>query len=94
MAYFFNSFSTEALIVYIRDLLNMQRYKNIEGHSGVLAYETGTDYIKVRFTSGDNYLYTNEVTGSSKVQIMKRLAKEGRGLSTFISKYVKHKYVK
>lgn len=70
----------------------MKRYKNLSGDSGVLAYETGEDYIKVKFRDGDVYLYNYIVTGRDKVERMKDLAEEGRGLSTFISRYVRERY--
>ena len=31
----------------------MQRYKNLSGESGVLAYEIGARSITIRFTGGD-----------------------------------------
>ena len=70
----------------------MIRYKNINGHSGVLAYELGPDFIRVQFTGGVVYLYTNKVTGRRNVDYMKSLAVRGRGLSTFISTTVKDRY--
>lgn len=35
----------------------MQRYLNKGGDSGISAYETGTDFIKVKFNSGSTYKY-------------------------------------
>jgi len=70
----------------------MKRYRNLTGDSGVLAYEAGGDYIKIRFLGGDIYLYTNAVTGQRNVDQMKKLAAKGRGLSTFISQHVKDRY--
>jgi len=70
----------------------MKRYKNLSGDSGVLSYETGKDFIKVEFRDGDVYLYNYYRPGRDKVERMKELAEEGRGLSTYISRYVKKKY--
>ena len=70
----------------------MVPYKNLEGHSGVIAYEIGPDLIKVQFTGGDVYLYNYKVTGRRNVEHMKSLAVRGRGLSTFISTTVKDRY--
>jgi hypothetical protein len=70
----------------------MVRYKNLDGHSGVLAYEVGRDFIKVQFAGGVVYLYTNKITGRGDVEHMKVLAVRGRGLSTFISTTVKDRY--
>jgi hypothetical protein len=70
----------------------MKRYKNLSGDSGVLAYETGEDYIKIKLRDGDVYLYNYYCPGKDKVERMKELAAEGRGLSTFISRYVRERY--
>jgi hypothetical protein len=70
----------------------MVRYKNLEGNSGVLAYETGDDFIKVQFIGGVVYLYNSKVTGKHNIERMKSLAVRGRGLSTYISAVVKDRY--
>ena len=67
----------------------MQRYQNLAGDSGVVAYETGLDFIRVQFTGGETYLYTYDSAGADAVELMKTLAEQGRGLSTFISRTVK-----
>jgi hypothetical protein len=67
-------------------------YKNINGNSGVSAYETGIDFIRIKFRSGSVYKYTFESTGVDEVEQMKMLAESGEGLSTFINKYVKKNY--
>ena len=70
----------------------LRRYKKRHHDSGVTAYEIGDDYIKVEFADGPLYLYTHEVPGTREVEQMKKLAMEGKGLSTFISRNVKDKY--
>ena len=35
----------------------MQRYRNLHGGSGVAAYQTGPDYIRVKFRHGGTYEY-------------------------------------
>lgn len=70
----------------------MKPYKNLSGNSGVLAYEIGEDFIKVKFRKGGVYLYNYSVTGRDNVERMKELAEKGRGLSTFISRYVREDY--
>jgi len=70
----------------------MQRYRNLNGNSGVLAYEIEEDSIKVKFSGGDVYLYTVASTGRDNIEAMKALAVAGRGLSTFISRYVREEY--
>ncbi len=70
----------------------MERYKNLGGNSGVLAYEIGPDYIKVEFTGGSLYLYNYGSAGSQNVERMKELAIAGEGLNSFINRYVKKAY--
>lgn len=68
-------------------------YANHAGDSGVVAYELRDDGIVVRFReSGDRYLYTDELPGRVEVATMMRLAAEGRGLCTYISRHVKGRY--
>lgn len=64
----------------------MQLYKNISGNSGVVAYEAGDHYIKVKFKSGEIYNYTYKSAGKGVIEEMKALAKSGNGLSTYISR--------
>lgn len=70
----------------------MERYKNLSGDSGVAAFETGADFIRVRFTDGAVYRYDRRSTGARNVEQMKRLARIGQGLATFINKNVRHAY--
>jgi len=70
----------------------MKRYRNLEGHSGVVAYDISPEAIAVKFTGGDVYDYTYRATGRARVETMKALAEAGRGLSTFISRYVRDEY--
>jgi len=70
----------------------MKRYRNLEGHSGVLAYDIRADAIAVKFAGGDVYDYTYARPGREHVEAMKRLALAGRGLSTYISQHVREQY--
>lgn len=70
----------------------MTPYGNKSRKSGVAAYETGADYILIKFTDGGIYLYTYRSTGKKFIEVMKFLAGEGIGLSRFISRNVKKKY--
>ena len=70
----------------------MERYKNLNGNSGIVAYEIGEDFVRVKFSSGGIYLYTNESAGKNNLYQMKKLAVGGRGLNSFINRYVKYKY--
>lgn len=69
-------------------------YKDINGDSGVEAYEIGTDYISVRFRGTPKvYTYNYLVTGRVHVEHMKALAKKGDGLNAYINLYCKYDYV-
>jgi hypothetical protein len=70
----------------------MDRYRNLSGNSGVEAFESLDDGIVVRFRGGATYLYDYSVPGRAAVEKMKRLAEEGRGLSTYITRFVGDKY--
>jgi hypothetical protein len=76
----------------------MHRYRNTSGESGVVAYEIGkdsdTDSITIQFTGGDRYLYTARSAGAENIARMQELAREGRGLSTFVSQHIRSRYAK
>jgi hypothetical protein len=68
-------------------------YKNVSGKSGVSKFLIGEDYIQVVFKeSADIYVYNYEVTEKAYVEQMKKLAKNGEGLSGFTSQKVRDKY--
>ena len=64
----------------------MKTYKNLSGNSGVVAYEIGRTFIKIKF-DGESGIYTYDYKrpGKQAVEEMKTLALKGEGLSTFIS---------
>jgi hypothetical protein len=70
----------------------MERYRNLSGDSGVVAYDIAADFIRIKFRSGDTYRYSYARPGRSEVEHMKCLARTGRGLSTFIATTVKNRY--
>ena len=72
----------------------MQRYRNLDGDSGVLAYEIGDDMVAVKFRNGEVYEYTRASAGRANLERMKLLARAGRGLSTFISQNVHERYAR
>lgn len=71
----------------------MQNYQNLGGDSGVASYETGADFIKVKFTTGKIYTYNYASAGGDNVELMKTLAANGKGLNSFIMKNVRTGYV-
>jgi hypothetical protein len=74
--------------------MQMQRYKNISGDSGVVAYDIGDGSITVKFSGGDRYLYTDDSAGAANIAEMQRLAKLGRGLCSFISRVIRNRYAR
>jgi hypothetical protein len=75
--------------------MEMKRYRNLSGNSGIEAYEIGEDFVRVRFHSGVIYCYTEASVGARHLEALKRLAENGKGLSTYISRHddVNKRYV-
>ena len=67
----------------------MERYRNLSGESGVVAFEAGTDFIRVRFAGGEIYRYDRTRPGARHLAQMKRLAQAGRGLSSYIAQQLR-----
>lgn len=67
-------------------------YKNIGENSGIKAYKATAHAIIVYFASGVIYAYTYNSTGKRHIEKMKALAQAGKGLATYINKYVRDKY--
>ncbi|HJW06647.1 MAG TPA: hypothetical protein VJ527_09180 [Rhodanobacter sp.] len=72
----------------------MKRYRNLDGNSGVAAYECGDGVIRIRFVNGDTYEYTDEATGRTHIANMQQLARAGRGLATYVSRFVHDDYAR
>jgi len=64
----------------------MQAYKDIDGDSGVEAYEYGEDWIRIKFKHSGTYEYRAARIGALHLDAMKRLADTGDGLSAYINK--------
>ena len=70
----------------------MRPYRNLNGNSGVVAYEVGADFIRVTFNTAGVYRYTDANSGRRNVEEMKGLAFAGVGLATFINAHVDELY--
>lgn len=71
----------------------MEVYRNINGDSNVEAYEIGSNFIRVKFyRTAKIYQYSYERAGRENVEIMKKLARNGDGLNSFIKKNVEKLY--
>jgi len=74
--------------------MKMQRYANRDGESGVVAYATGPAGIAVQFVDGSIYVYDVEHPGRAEVADMKRRARAGSGLATYINQFVRGNYAR
>ena len=72
----------------------MKEYKNLSGESGILAYEIGNDFIRIKFQDEEVYLYNVASTGEDHISKMQELAKKGRGLNTYINQHVRDRFSK
>ena len=70
----------------------MKSYRNLGGDSGIIAYEDGADFIKVKFSDGSLYEYTYTIPGIDEVEHMKQLAEQGQGLNSYISRVIRKRY--
>ena len=69
-----------------------RRYRNQSGNSGVVAYAVMPDAIAVQFVDGRVYLYNHDCPGRRHVSRMKEIARDGQGLSTYISRHVGNRF--
>ncbi|WP_373071166.1 hypothetical protein [Sulfurimonas sp.] len=72
----------------------MTKYLDIDNDSGIEAYEISSDRISVKFKGGSVYVYSYQSAGKDNIEHMKKLAKTGDGLNSFINLNVKYKYVR
>lgn len=70
----------------------MERYSDIDRDSGVVAYESGSDFIRVQFSDGSMYLYTYRSAGQRHIEAMKALASRGDGLNAYINDHARKSY--
>ena len=72
--------------------VDLQPYATRGQAAGVRAYALLPGGLLVQFQSGEGYLYDETSPGPKHVQRMSELAIAGRGLSTYISRYVHQRY--
>jgi hypothetical protein len=70
----------------------MEKYRNLDGNSGVEAFEIGHHSITIEFKDGGAYLYTFRSAGRVNVEKMQDLAKAGKGLNSYISQNIRAAY--
>lgn len=71
-----------------------ERYRNLNGDSGVTHYAIGADFIAVQFQDPSVYIYDYLRPGRPHVEEMKVLATAGRGLGTYISRHVRKAFAR
>jgi hypothetical protein len=69
----------------------MKSYKGSKS-GGVDSYELRENGIILKFKDGKTYVYSYKRPGKIHVDNMKRLAKGGSGLTTYVNKYVRDNY--
>lgn len=62
----------------------MKVYRDINGDSGISAYNCGDDWIKVQFKGGNTYEYQASKIGQARITAMKALADAGDELNSYI----------
>ncbi len=70
----------------------MERYKNLSGKSPITHYQIEDDRIIVQFDTGKSYSYSYRKAGRNNVELMKVLARKGKGLSAYITRNVRYLY--
>lgn len=72
----------------------LKSYRDSQGTNNATGYATGRTWILVQFKDNALYLYTNESCGAEHVRELKRLAKLGEGLDSYINQHVFKSYAK
>ncbi len=62
----------------------MKAYADINGDSGISAFNYGDDWIKAQFKDGKTYEYKASKIGQAHITVMKILADSGDGLNAYI----------
>lgn len=62
----------------------MRPYRDQNQGGAILGFQHGPRHITVAFANGDSYRYTHGSAGMEHVELMKRLANQGSGLTGYI----------
>jgi len=75
--------------------MDMERYLDLDDDSGVVGYEIGDTFIRVKFSgTAKIYTYSYQSAGVNHVEEMKRLARCGDGLNSYIKLNANNLYEK
>ncbi len=70
-------------------------YANLDGASGISSYEIVGPAIIIEFVDTKHrYVYNDAKPGPRHIQAMMKLAKQGKGLATYISQHVGSNYAR
>jgi len=70
-------------------------YANFDGDSGISNYEIIGSAIIIEFVDAKyRYVYNHAKPGPEHVKVMMALAKQGRGLATYINQHVGSSYAR
>lgn len=72
----------------------MEVYINLGKSSSIRYYDIGEDWIIISFKGNVTYEYNYSSSGLNHIENMKSLAIKGKGLNSYIKKYVKNNYSK
>jgi len=69
----------------------MTVYKNLSGDPTISSYEISQNQMIIEYTNGSAFLYNQTFSGTLNLFIMKDLAQTGKGLETYIQRFVDEK---
>lgn len=72
----------------------MPLYPDLNQASGVARYAEGQDWIELTFKDGRIYRYDAEAPGPRHLAEMRRRARQGRGLLTYVNRFVRDNYAR
>ena len=64
----------------------MQTYNNLSGNSDIIGYEIDTDSVRVYFSGGSVYTYTEASAGIEVLEVIKMHAMSGSGLNGYLTR--------
>lgn len=70
----------------------MERYSNQTEDSDIAGFAVGEGFIDIWFIDGGIKRYSEEIAGAQNVKHMTSLARAGRGLQEFVSRYISYAY--
>ena len=72
--------------------MELENYSGFSSGGGVTGYKFLREGLILQFKSGDLYLYDYKKPGKYHIEIMKTLAKQGKGLTTYVNQNVRENY--